>query len=113
MVMENQYRVHVTSYALTQMEEIRDYIANELYAPQAAYNLLLEMKNKVASLQDMPERNPLVDIIKWKEQGVRKVAVKNFLIYYWINKEQRTVHITAVVYGKRDQLRELAKMDME
>lgn len=31
---------------LAQMEEIRDYIANELLAPQTAYNLLSEMKRK-------------------------------------------------------------------
>lgn len=48
----------------------RDYIANELLAPQAAYNTLSEMKRKIASLESMPERNPLVDVKKWIEQGV-------------------------------------------
>lgn len=106
------YKVWITKYALAQMKEIRDYIANELLAPQAAYNLLAEIKSKIAALETMPERNSLVDVKKWREQGVRKVIVKNFVIYYWINEEQKAVHITAVVYGKRDQLKQLGKMEL-
>lgn len=95
------------------MEEIKNYIANELFAPQAAHNLLLEIKKTAASLERMPERNPLVDVEKWREQGIRKTTVKNFIIYYWTDEEHMTVHITAVVYGKRDQLTELGKIELE
>lgn len=111
--MEKQYKVQITKYALAQMEEIKEYIANELLAPQAAYNLFLEMKNKAVSLNSMPERNPLVAAKKWREQGVRKIIIKNFIMYYWIDEEQRIVHITTVVYGKRNQLKELSKMELE
>ena len=111
--MDNQYKVQITKYALAQMMEIRDYIANELLAPQAAYNLLSEMKREVASLNSMPERNPLVDVKKWREQGIRKTIVKNFIIYYWTDEERQTVYITAVVYEKRNQLMELGKMELE
>lgn len=111
--MKKQYKVKITKYALMQMEEIKNYIANELFAPQAAFNLLLEMKKTVASLESMPERNPLIDVEKWSEQGIRKTMVKNFIIYYWTDKKHQTVHITAVVYGKRNQLTELGKMELE
>lgn len=111
--MENQYEVRITKYALTQMEEIRDYIANELLAPQAAGDLILEMKNKVVSLRSMPERNPLIEGKKWREQGIRKIMIKNFIMYYWTDEEKRTVYVTAIVYGKRNQLKELSKMELE
>lgn len=111
--MEDQYKVQITKYALAQMEEIKEYIANELLSPQAAYNLFLEMKNKVALLNSMPERNPLVDAKKWREQGIRKIIIKNFIMYYWIDEEQQIVHITAVIYGKRNQLKELGEMELE
>ena len=42
--MEKQYNVKITKYALSQMKEIRVYIAYELLAPQAAYDLFSEMK---------------------------------------------------------------------
>lgn len=111
--MTDQYKVQITKYALGQIEEIRNYIRNELHAPQAAYNLILEMKNKVASLENMPERNQLIDSKKWREKGIRKIMAKNFIIYYWINKKERTVYITAVIYEKRNQLRELGNMEMD
>lgn len=111
--MKNQYKVQITNYALVQMKEIRNYIANELHAPKAAYNLILEMKNKVASLDNMPECNQLVDSPKWREQGIRKILVKNFIMYYWIDEGQQTVYITAVVYEKRNQLKELNKMEIK
>ena len=111
--MKNRYKVQITKYALMQMEEIRDYIANELLAPQAAYNLLLEMKKMAVSLESMPERNPLVDVKQWRDQGIRKTIVKNFIIYYWTDEKRQTVHITAVVYGKQNQLIELGKMELE
>ena len=63
--MEEQYNVKITKYALSQMKEIRDYIADELLAPQVAYDLFSEMKKMAASLENMPERNPLVDSEKW------------------------------------------------
>ena len=34
-------------------------------------------------------------------------------MYYWINEEKRTVYVTAVIYGKRNQLNELEKMVMK
>jgi toxin ParE1/3/4 len=110
---EKQYNVKITKYAFWQMMKIRDYIADELLAPQAAYDLFSEMKKTVASLENMPERNPLVDVDKWRKQGIRKIMVKNFIIYYWADDGHRTVHITAVVYRKRNQLVELGKMELE
>lgn len=110
---KNRYKIQVTKYALAQMEDIRDYIIDKLCAPQAAYNLILEMKNKIVSLQSMPERNQLVTSKKWRAQGIRKIIVNHFIIYYWIDEKSKTVYITAVVYGKRNQIRELGKMQLK
>ncbi len=44
---------------------------------------------------------------------MRRAAIKNFLMYYWVDTEKGTVYITTVVYGKREQLKQLDKMDME
>lgn len=112
-MMKNRYKVKVTKYALAQMEEIRDYIADKLHAPQAAYHLILEMKNRMVSLESMPERNQLVTSKKWRVQGIRKIIVNNFIMYYWIDEENQNVYITAVVYEKRNQKRELGKMELK
>ena len=61
----------------------------------------------------MPFRHQLVDEEPWKTEGVRRVIVKNFYVYYWTNEEKEEVHVTAVVYGRRDQVKQLEEMDME
>ena len=47
------------------------------------------------------------------DEGVRKIVVKNFLIYYWVDDENNRVQVTAVIYSRRDQIRQLSNMDME
>ncbi len=111
--MENLYKVHITRYAFRQMEEIKNYVAYELSAPMAAKNLLTKMKQAIASLETMPERNPLIDEKTWRSQGIRRIVVKNFLVYYWIDENKRIVYITAVIYGRRNQINQLGKMDMD
>ena len=36
------------------------------------------------------------------------MPVKNHLVYYWVNEEAKRVYVTAVIYGRRDQLAALA-----
>lgn len=111
--MHGRYNVHITRYAYSQMKEIRQYIEEELFAPQAAKNLLLAMRDAIGKLQNMPTRHQLVEAEPWKSEGIRRIIVKNFYIYYWIDEPKETIHVTAVVYGKRDQIRQLSQMDKQ
>lgn len=104
------YEVKVTRQALEQMQEITHYIAHELCAPDAAYNLLDEMENTINSLADMPRRMSLVDEEPWRTEGVRKALVKNFIIYFWVDDENVKVQVIAVIYEKRDQLEQLKRI---
>lgn len=104
------YEVKVTRQALEQMQEITHYIAHELCAPDAAYNLLDEMENTINSLEDMPGRMSLVDEELWRTEGVRKALVKNFIICFWVDDENVKVQVIAVIYDKRDQLEQLKQI---
>ena len=111
--MENNYEVKVTRQAMEQMREIVHYISKELLAPEAADKLLDKMQDAIISLSDMPKRYALIEEKPWRHEGVRKIVVKNFLIYYWVDEENLKVQVTAVIYNKRDQLRQLLNMDYE
>ena len=41
---------------------------------------------------------------RWRAEGVRKIVVKNFLIYYWVDDENNRVQVTAVIYSRREQI---------
>ena len=109
----NEYEVRVTRQALEQMKEIVHYILNDLMAPDAAGNLLDKMKAEITKLSSFPKKQALIDEEPWRTDGVRKLVVNNFLIYYWVDDENNRVQVTAVIYSRRDQIRQLSNMDME
>lgn len=93
------------------MKEIVQYISVELFAQEAAEKLLDKMREAIAKLSVMPERYALIEEEPWKQEGIRKVIVNNFLIYYWVDEENLKVQVVAVIYNRRDQLRALMNMD--
>ena len=106
-----KYEVRVTRQAREQLQEIVHYVAKELLAPDAAANLLEKMEEAMASLAEMPGRIRPIQEEPWRSQGVRKIIVKNFFIYFWSDEENARVQVVAVIYSRRDQIHRL--MDME
>lgn len=111
--MKDNYDVKITKQAKEQMAQIVDYISDELFAPEAAINLLDKLEKSIMAITEFPERYQLIDEEPWRSEGVRKIVVNNFLVYYWINTQERKVHVTAVIYTKRDQLKQLKLMNMD
>ena len=107
-----EYEVKITLYALRQMQEIVQYISAILQSPDNATHWLDTIKSEIASLSFMSARIPLTEEEPWHSQGVHKMAVKNFLVYFWIDTDNLRVWITAVVYGRRDQRQQLEQMEM-
>lgn len=78
-------------------------------ASYAADNLLDDLKSSIMKLSVLPKRYPLVEEEPWRSEGVRKLVVKNFLVYYWVDDEYNKVQVTAVIYSKRNQIEQLKK----
>lgn len=70
-------------------------------------------RGEIAGLCEFPGRIPLTDEEPWRTEGIHKMPVKNFLVYFWIDEGNSKVQITAVVYGKRDQRQILTMMGKE
>lgn len=111
--MEKLYTVKTTSQAEEQIQEIIHYIAHELKAPDAALHLLDTLEASFVSLTQFPQRVALVEEEPWRNNGIHRLPVKNFLVYFWIDEDNMNVQVIAVIYDKRDQLYHLSKMDIE
>ena len=111
--MADTYNVKVTVQAQNQIQEIAQYIATELQAPDAALHLLDTLEFEISSLSAFPQRIALTEEEPWHSYGIHKMPVKNFLVYFWIDENACKVQITAVVYGRRDQARQLSQMSIE
>lgn len=111
--MDKTYIVKTTSQAEKEIQEIIHYISFELKAPEAALHLLDTFEDAFTSLTHFPQRVALVDNEPWHTNGIHRLPVKNFFVYFWIDEDNMKVQITAVIYGKRDQLRQLSQMDIK
>lgn len=99
----DKYKIKLTKQATENLQIIRDYISIELKAPDAAKNMLKILKKKIFSLETMPQRIKCVNEKPWHDLGFRKVKVKNYYIYFWIDENKRTIQINAIIYIKRDK----------
>lgn len=109
---DKTYIVKITVQAEEQLQEIIKYIVSELKAPKAALCLLNKIEYSISSLSQFPQRIKLTEEEPWHSYGIHKMPVENFLICFWIEEENSKVQVTAVIYGKRDQLKQLSQMDI-
>lgn len=97
-----KYKVNVTAQAATDLRTIFEYIAYDLLAGQNAVNQLDRLEQAILSLDEMPERYSLYDKEPWKERNLRIMPVDNYLVLYIPQKEEKTVTVIRVMYGRRD-----------
>ena len=109
----DSYQIIVTPDAEADLSELRDYIANVLRSPKTARSYLYHLRREIGSLSEMPARIKAVDEEPWHSCGIRKLIVKNFLVYFRIVEEEKTVYILNVIYARRDQFRVLEQMKID
>ena len=110
---DKTYVVKITAQAGGQLQAIVQYIASELKAPATALRLLDEIESSISSLSQLPQRVALTQEEPWRSSGIHKMPIRNFLVYFWIDEENSAVQVTAILYGRRDQIRQLSQMDTE
>ena len=97
-----KYRIHITSRAERDLNEAADYIEFTLLNPQAADSLLCRAEEEINALAFMPEKFKIVDDPVLASWGIRMITVNNYLAFYIVDDETKTVHIIRFLYGKRD-----------
>lgn len=94
------YKVLITDEALGDMEQIYNYISNDLYAPEAAMNQYNRIAAAILSLSQMPGRIRLLDSKSAELRKLRRMNVDNYSVFFTIQKD--TVIVTDVLYGASD-----------
>lgn len=107
------YTVRITRQAREHLRGIKKYIAEELLAPDAAKNTIAAIKKEIKSLDKMPERIKMTEEEPWRSEGIHRMRVKNYYVYFWIDEENSRVQVTSVIYAARDQAAQLILMQIE
>ena len=105
---EKRSDVNITDFALEAVQDIASYIAYELFNEDAAIRWLEKIQDIVTSLSYFPERVTLTPEEPWHSIGIHRLTVENYYLYFWIDKEQDSVHVTDVVCQRMDQAKRLA-----
>lgn len=88
--------------ALSDLEEIKQYISEELENPQAGSAIVQRIMKRIASLQEFPDAGTtLVDCFGMKTK-YRYLVCENYLAIY--RHEEKTVTIIRILYRKRDYM---------
>ena len=65
-------------------------------------NMLGLMKKEIDSLECYPQRFAIIDDDIIKDLNVRRLIVKNYMVFYRINEEKKTVNVDRIIYSASD-----------
>ena len=96
------YKVVPSERARKDILDIIGYITSELDSPEAARKLLIALYKEMNSLDTMPKRFAFVSDERLAQMGIRSIPVKNYIIFYTVDEQKKSVTIIRVMYSKRD-----------
>ena len=94
-----------TEYLPTAKQDMVDivrYISVTLGNRFAAEALAKGFVSAAESISRFPYANPVYIPIRPLQHEYRRLLVKNYLIFYWVDEENKLVTIARVIYAKRN-----------
>lgn len=96
------YKIVIERTAENDLSDILSYISNTLHEPIIAKKLYSEIKEKFLNLKSMPHRHKIVNEEPYRSIGVRMLLIENYIAFYVVDEERKTVHIFRILYNRRD-----------
>lgn len=96
------YEVIVSPEGIEDLQKIYDYIAYEKKSIINAESLISRIENEIVKLDFMPNKFKLYQKEPWKSLGLRYFHIDNYLIFYIVDDENKTVTVLRIIYGKMD-----------
>lgn len=100
----NNYEIVLTDIAKEELEEIYEYISQELIEVPAANRLMDKIEQSFLRLEQNPYSCAEVHI-KPHNEVYRKLVVDNYIALYEVDEKYKQVVIYRVVYGGMDYLK--------
>ena len=96
------YSVNITDTAKQDIRDVGRHIADELQEPAIALRTINAILDAIDTLDQMPDRISFVKDKRLAAQGIRPLYVKNYTIFFSIEKSPDIVSIIRVLYSHRD-----------
>lgn len=96
------YKLEFLPSAQQDMVEIVRYISKELHNPIAADRLATKLLEAAERAAAFPYAAQIYNPIRPLKREYRKLVIKNYLMFYWVDEQKQIVTIAYVTYAKRD-----------
>jgi len=96
------YKIEITEPAENDLRAVGVYISNELLELSIAKKVVNKIGEAIITLAELPLRNALVSDERLALQGIRKILMDNYIVFYIVNEENRIVTIVRILYTRRD-----------
>ena len=100
--MASEYSFQFTEKALSDLDEITDYLVNTLGQRPAAQSLIDKTDQEIHVICRYPESGTPVINEYIRRSDIRKLVVEKYVLYYITDKENQKNIVLRIVYGKRD-----------
>ena len=97
-----KYNIILSDSFKIDLQKISDYIAFTLGNKKAAAELVLLTKAEVASLSEFPNSCPLCGEPRLSSKQIRKLIIKNFIVLYRTDAQNKEVHVLRMVYCRQN-----------
>jgi len=94
--------VTLTTNAKTDLQNIHDYIAFELFSPQTASTQVDRILKVAENLAFFPKKYPLCRFQGLEQKGLRAASAGRYRIFYTISEYTEEVFIARILYEGRD-----------
>ena len=105
--MSEKYNVILSIKAEKDLTSIVSYIKDDLKEPNIAKKYAKILRTEIESLEYFPQKYSIIDNEKIKDLNMRKHIIKNYIAFYRINEEKKTVNVDRIIYGASDWINKL------
>lgn len=101
------YKIEYLPIAQHDLIEIVQYISHTLQNPSAADRLATELIQSIENISLFPYAHSSYIPVRPLKHEYRKLLVKNYLVFYWINENDKIITIARVIYSRRNYIHAL------
>lgn len=101
-MIEIKHRLKFTPKASQDLDEIYNYITNNLFNESAAETLLEKIEKSIMNLKDFLQLGTFVGDPELKAKGYRKLIIENYIVFYLFNEIEGVVIIMRVLFGRQE-----------
>lgn len=107
MNISDDYIVEFTEECTKEIKKIYEYIKYNFYLENTASSIMIEIEEKVNNLKRYPKMYNEVDKYKDMYRKYRKIVVKNYILLYTIDENNKKIYISHMYYGGSNYLNKI------